>query len=30
VAMPNSLPELNVPAELDPHHTPVPEMEIFD
>jgi len=30
VAMPNALPELNVPAELDPHHTPVPEMEIFD
>jgi hypothetical protein len=24
------LPELNVPEELDPHHKPVPEMEIFD
>ena len=30
VAMPAALPELNVPAALDPHHTPVPEMEIFD
>ncbi len=30
VAMPNALPELNVPKELDPHHKPVPEMEIFD
>ena len=30
VAMPAELPELNVPEELDPHHTPVPEMEIFD
>ena len=30
VAMPAKLPELNVPEELDPHHTPVPEMEIFD
>ena len=30
VAMPNALPELNVPPELDPHHTPVPAMEIFD
>jgi flagellar biosynthesis protein FlhB len=30
VAMPNALPELNVPEELDPHHKPVPEMEIFD
>lgn len=27
VAMPAALPELNVPAELDPHHTPVPDME---
>ena len=30
VAMPNALPELNVPDELDPHHKPVPDMEIFD
>ena len=30
VAMPNALPELNVPQELDPHHKPVPDMEIFD
>ena len=30
VAMPADLPELNVPEELDPHHTPVPQMEIFD
>ncbi|MBC8055676.1 MAG: flagellar biosynthesis protein FlhB [Rhizobiales bacterium] len=30
VAMPNELPELNVPEELDPHHKPVPDMEIFD
>jgi flagellar biosynthetic protein FlhB len=30
VAMPAALPELNVPAELDPHHQPVPDMEIFD
>ena len=30
VAMPAALPELNVPEELDPHHTPVAEMEIFD
>ena len=30
VAMPAELPELNVPEELDPHHTPVPQMEIFD
>lgn len=30
VAMPAALPELNVPAELDPHNKPVPEMEIFD
>ena len=27
VAMPNQLPELNVPAELDPHHKPVPGLE---
>jgi flagellar biosynthetic protein FlhB len=30
VAMPAALPELNVPAELDPHHTPVPDMESYD
>jgi flagellar biosynthetic protein FlhB len=30
VAMPNALPELNVPAELDPHHKPVPDMETLD
>ena len=24
VAMPGALPELNVPAELDPHHKPGP------
>ena len=30
VAMPNALPELNVPADLDPHHKPVPGMEVFD
>ena len=30
VAMPNALPELNVPAELDPHNKPVPDMEIYD
>ena len=30
VAMPNALAELNVPEELDPHHRPVPNMEIFD
>jgi hypothetical protein len=30
VAMPEALPELNVPAELDPHNKPVPEREIFD
>ena len=29
-AMPAALPELNVPAELDPHHQPVPDMEIFE
>jgi len=30
VAMPAAMPELNVPEELDPHHKPVPDMEIFD
>jgi len=30
VAMPNAMPELNVPADLDPHHKPVPENEEFD
>jgi len=30
VAMPNALPELNVPEELDPHHKPVPDTEIYD
>jgi flagellar biosynthetic protein FlhB len=30
VAMPPALPELNVPAELDPHHTPVPDMESYE
>lgn len=30
IAMPNDLPELNVPPELDPHQKPVPDMEIFD
>jgi flagellar biosynthetic protein FlhB len=30
VAMPAALPELNVPQELDPHHAPVPGIEIFD
>ncbi len=30
VAMPNPLPELDVPEELDPHHKPVPGMEVFD
>ena len=29
-AMPKDLPELNVPADLDPHNKPVPAMEIFD
>jgi len=29
-AMPAALPELNVPAELDPHHTPVPDMESYE
>jgi flagellar biosynthesis protein FlhB len=30
VAMPNALPELNVPEELDPHHKPVPATEEFE
>ena len=30
VAMPNALPELDVPEELDPHHKPVPDMDIDD
>ncbi len=30
VAMPNALPELDVPEELDPHHRPVPGMETLD
>ena len=30
VAMPAALPELNVPAELDPHHRPVPDMEVYE
>jgi flagellar biosynthesis protein FlhB len=30
VAMPATLPELNVPPDLDPHNKPMPEMEIFD
>lgn len=30
VAMPNALPELDVPEELDPHHKPVPDMGIHD
>ncbi|MEP6874537.1 MAG: flagellar type III secretion system protein FlhB [Burkholderiales bacterium] len=30
VAMPNALPELNVPADLDPHNKPVPDMDVFD
>ena len=29
-AMPPALPELNVPAELDPHHTPVPLPDPLD
>lgn len=29
-AMPGELPELNVPQELDPHHTPAPPMEDVD
>lgn len=29
VAMPNALPELNVPAELDPHNKPVAGLEEF-
>lgn len=30
IAMPAALPELNVPADLDPHNKPVPDMEVFD
>ncbi len=30
VAMPNALPDLDVPEELDPHHKPVPDMGIHD
>ena len=30
IAAPAAMPELNVPAELDPHQNPVPDMEIFD
>jgi len=30
VAMPAAMPELVVPPELDPHHTPVPDMESFE
>ena len=30
MAMPGDLPDLNVPAELDPHHTPVPDMESYE
>jgi flagellar biosynthetic protein FlhB len=30
VAMPHELPELHVPAELDPHRTPVPNQEILE
>jgi flagellar biosynthetic protein FlhB len=30
VAMPGALPELNVPAELDPHNTPVAGLEEFE
>jgi flagellar biosynthesis protein FlhB len=30
VAMPADLPELNVPADLDPHNKPMPDMEDFD
>jgi len=29
-AMPAALPELNVPAELDPHHKAVPDGDIFE
>jgi flagellar biosynthetic protein FlhB len=28
--MPNALPELDVPPELDPHNKPVPGMEVFE
>ena len=27
---PGELPELSVPQELDPHHKPVPDMEVFE
>ena len=30
IAAPAAMPELNVPAELDPHQNPVPDMDIFD
>ena len=30
VAMPAALPELDVPAELDPHNKPVPDAETFE
>jgi flagellar biosynthetic protein FlhB len=30
VTMPNAMPELDVPAELDPHNKPVPGMDAFD
>ena len=30
IAMPADLPELNVPADLDPHNKPVSDMEVFD
>jgi flagellar biosynthesis protein FlhB len=30
VAMPAALPELNVPADLDPHNKPVPDGEDFE
>ena len=30
VAMPADLPELNVPEDLDPHHKPVSDREVFD
>ncbi len=30
LAMPAAMPELNVPAELDPHNKPVPDMESYE
>ena len=30
VAMPAAMPELDVPADLDPHNKPVPDMEVFE